>query len=377
MLLKSIRLKNILSFHDTSLELRPLNVLIGPNGVGKSNLIDVIGLLKAAPTNLNTAVVRGGNADAWISKAKDAPAEASIECVTEDPSTRYELQFTASERVFLIQRETLEEPLASGRRKPIKHKVYFNRQGTSFSSNGSKSEVPANESVFSRFKRPDDPTPITRLGREFERIRSYADFNTRPESELRTGVSAGVSGETLREDGSNLAMVLHRMYADGSLGQVTKFLEKFNQNYEDLRVTIEGGFAQAQVVERGLSAKIPATRLSDGTLKFICLLAALFNSGGSSLICFEEPELGLHPDALRLVAKALVEVSERVQIIVTTHSTDLIDALSGTPEAVVVCERDFDNGTEFHRLKRLKLEQWLERYSLGELWRKGEIGGNP
>src|ERR1039458_2766654 len=94
------------------------------------------------------------------------------------------------------------------------------------------------------------------------------------------------------------------------------------------------------------------------------------------LICMEEPELGLHPDALQLVAEVLRDAADRSQLIVTTHSEALIDALSGRPDAVVVCERDFDNATSFQRLSREGLGLWLERYRLGELWRKGQIGGN-
>jgi predicted ATPase len=116
-------------------------------------------------------------------------------------------------------------------------------------------------------------------------------------------------------------------------------------------------------------------RMSDGTLKFLCLLAALFNPSPPPLICIEEPELGMHPDALKLVAEALVEASEHVQLVVTTHSEALIDALSGHPDCVLVCERDFDNGTQFKRLSAKDLDEWLEHYTLGELWRKGEIGG--
>ena len=80
MLLSSIRLKNILSFRDASLKLRPLNVLIGPNGVGKSNLIEVVGLLKAAPTDLNRSLA--GGVQEWLSKLRDAPSVAEIEYVT-------------------------------------------------------------------------------------------------------------------------------------------------------------------------------------------------------------------------------------------------------------------------------------------------------
>jgi len=84
----------------------------------------------------------------------------------------------------------------------------------------------------------------------------------------------------------------------------------------------------------------------------------------------------MHPDAIRMIADLLVEASSRTQLIVTTHSPALVDALSDQPESVVVCERDFDGFTEFRRLQSADLDAWLERYSLGELWQKGEIGGN-
>ena len=115
--------------------------------------------------------------------------------------------------------------------------------------------------------------------------------------------------------------------------------------------------------------------MSDGTLKFLCLLAVLLHPDPPPLVCIEEPEQGLHPEAIQILAPALRDAAERMQLIVTTHSAPLIDAFSATPESVLVCERDFDGGTQCHRLSRKKLENWLKRYSLGELWRKGEIGG--
>jgi predicted ATPase len=116
--------------------------------------------------------------------------------------------------------------------------------------------------------------------------------------------------------------------------------------------------------------------MSDGTLKFLCLLAVLLDPQPPPLVCIEEPELGLHPDALRVVADALVEASSKMQLVVTTHSEALVSALSSDPEAIVVVERDFDNSTQFRRLKKKQLEVWLKEYRLGELWRMGEIGGN-
>jgi predicted ATPase len=84
----------------------------------------------------------------------------------------------------------------------------------------------------------------------------------------------------------------------------------------------------------------------------------------------------MHPDAMRLIASLLGEASARTQLVVTTHSPALVDALTDQPESVVICERDLDEATQFRRLKSSDLDEWLKRYSLGQLWQKGEIGGN-
>jgi predicted ATPase len=93
------------------------------------------------------------------------------------------------------------------------------------------------------------------------------------------------------------------------------------------------------------------------------------------LICIEEPELGLHPDALALVAEMLVEASTRTQLIVTTHSDVLVSALTEHVESVLVSE--YRGGTEMTRLDAGRLQHWLDKYRLGDLWRMGELGGNP
>ena len=119
---------------------------------------------------------------------------------------------------------------------------------------------------------------------------------------------------------------------------------------------------------------IPATRLSDGTLRYLCLLAILCHPDPPPLVCLEEPELGLHPDVLPNLAKLMLSASERCQLIVTTHSDILVDALTETPESVIVCEKQ-DGRTRMQRLDSKELTQWLDKYRLGQLWLKGEIGG--
>jgi len=127
--------------------------------------------------------------------------------------------------------------------------------------------------------------------------------------------------------------------------------------------------------EKGLREPIPATRLSDGTIRFMAMLALLLSPKPPTLLCMEEPELGLHPDAVYLLADLLVEASSRMQIVVTTHSDTLVSALSENADSVLVC--DYLGGTVMNRVDSDKLKYWLDRYQLGEIWRIGELGGNP
>jgi len=103
--------------------------------------------------------------------------------------------------------------------------------------------------------------------------------------------------------------------------------------------------------------------------------AVLLSPNPPSLVCIEEPELGLHPDALSLVAELLVAATQRTQIIVTTHSDALVSELTDHVESVLVCEHL--GGTQLRRLRSDDLSHWLDKYRLGDLWRMGELGGNP
>jgi predicted ATPase len=140
----------------------------------------------------------------------------------------------------------------------------------------------------------------------------------------------------------------------------------------DYEVKIEGNTVQIFLEEERWL--IPATRLSDGTVRWLALLALLLHPSPPPLVCIEEPELGLHPDLMPPLARLLKQASERMQIVITTHSDALVDAFTDTPEDVLVCER-VDGSTTMRRLDKESLSEWLEMYSLGELWSKGELGG--
>jgi predicted ATPase len=168
-------------------------------------------------------------------------------------------------------------------------------------------------------------------------------------------------------------MVLNRIEGEPEAKrQLLTALRKLYQGIDDYYVQVEAGSVQVFLKEGNLP--IPAVRLSDGTLRYLCLLAILCNPNLPALICLEEPELGLHPDILPGLADLLREASERCQLIVTTHSDTLVDALTDTPESIVVCEKE--NGkTRLNRLDKKELSHWLEKYRLGELWTSGELGG--
>jgi predicted ATPase len=121
----------------------------------------------------------------------------------------------------------------------------------------------------------------------------------------------------------------------------------------------------------------PANMMSDGTLTFLCLLAVLHDPEPPSLVCIDEPEVGLHPSLIYLLGDLLRDASERTQVIVATHSPRLISAMRA--EDVVVVE-SIDGASHFKRFSSDELESlrsWLKDFSLGELWEQGEIGGRP
>jgi len=380
MLLHSITLTDLLSFSETTLELRPLNVLIGANASGKSNLISAIGLLKAAPGDLPGAMTWGGGVRQWISQRKPsgtlATIQAEIELASETDRLRYSLAFSERDLGFHIVSEALRSSVDGA------GWVYFERslgRMGIYKAPGlpvSETEISESKSLLAVYRDPTDPGPTTRLGDAFGAIRIFHEFNTSPVSQARWGASVGLQKDFLLDGGDNLALILQNLSFRGEMDRLTAYLRRFWDGAEDIRINLEGGIAQTYVKERGIPNPISARRLSDGTLKFLCLMAVLLHPEPPPLICVEEPESGLHPDALAVVADALREASEKCQVIVTTHSEALVGAFSDEPEAVVVCERGPDGDTQFKRLQFSELDKWLEHYRLGELWRMGEIGGN-
>jgi predicted ATPase len=374
MFIRSLTLRHVLSFCEPEpLVLKPLNIVIGANASGKSNLIDCIGLLGALPRDPSSYISERGGAGNWVWRGvKRSDDVMGIRCEIElgSENVAYDLTFAAVEAPFAIRTEGLSNGERAYVKRVLSHLEAGNRELTA--QPHFRTTIPPAQSALSAYRFPGSPT--TNVAIAFSSIGIYRDFRTGIRDDSRMGVSSSDSKHPLEEGGSNLALTLQELDFRGALPKVKDYLKRLSGPIEDIKIRAEGGRSQLYVQERGLGL-MSATRLSDGTLKFLCLMAILLDPNPGPLICIEEPETGLHPDALALVGNALREASTRTQLIVTTHSDALVDRFTDEPENVVVCERDFDEGTTFRRLSREKLKEWLDEYTLGELWRRGEIGG--
>jgi predicted ATPase len=382
-LLHSISLKNLLSYGEGEpLKLEPLNVLIGPNASGKSNLIDAMTVLAATPRDLSVPFREGGTAEDWRWQGKEGKEGkklgwAEIKARL-DGNLDYRLRFEVVNLRPVILLEIL-----SGHPNDEPEGGFFSRTEdlVSFASWGGEAEdaprkiEKAGQSVLAQYKDPANFPWVTYVGDRLGSITFFRGWPLGRDSVLTRPQRADIPNDFLLPDGSNLGLVLNDLQNRPATWQL--LLEKLRVLYEGVEnivTKVQGGTIQTFFHEEGFR-RLPAGRVSDGTLHYLCLLTVLLHPEPPPLICIEEPELGLHPDVIPKIADLLLDASKRTQLIVTTHSETLVSRLSEVPESVVVCERD-DRGTHLRRLEPDKLRVWLDKYMLGELWRMGEIGGN-
>ena len=388
--IESIKPSGLLSFApDTPpLELRPLNVLIGPNASGKSNLIDILGLIRSMPTDLQEPMRGGGGTLGWLWKAgsdsifQTPSLELSLQLV-DGPLLIHKvmLEGAASPPYVLgVQFEQIvewpntiiyESDLAANR-------IAIRPHNGEISSNPYPEQHRKDQSALAQFRSPQNYPAVTYLGFVYDQIRIYNGWEVGRRSSLRYGQPADLRGDRLEEDYSNLGVFLNQMAAvrPDAKANIREALGDLYERFSDYEVVVYGGSVQIFFSEgsRGRQMPVPAARVSDGALRYLCLLAILYNPNPPPVVCIEEPELGLHPDVVAGLAKHLRAASERMQLIVTTHSDILIDALSDTPESVVVFA-NHKGATQMTRLNADDLRVWLEKYSLGQLWTSGQIGG--
>ncbi|MGC2496515.1 MAG: AAA family ATPase, partial [Acidobacteriaceae bacterium] len=298
--IKSLRIQNLLSFGEDSPDIPfgDLNVLIGPNGSGKSNLIEVLGLLRGTPKDFAADIGdSGGIAELlWKGNAKKKTTTATIWVKAEPEGVRrplsYLLSFTrAGTQIRIVDERVENEFPDAGHDKPY---LYFGFNGGKPVLNVAghprslkREEINVQQSVLSQRQDPDQYPEVTYLGRFFGSFRLYRNWEFGPESGIRDLYGAGQKNDFLEEDISNLGLMLNKLRSDPSAkSDLLHYLKMFYEGAEDILTPIQGGLVDLRVEEEN-GVAIPASRLSDGTLRWLSLLTILLHPEPPPVVCIE------------------------------------------------------------------------------------------
>jgi len=394
MLIHRLKVAGLLSFgpEGIDLPLQPLNVLIGPNGSGKSNLLEVLALLRAAPNDLPAPIKELCGVEEWLWKAPPAATTtsamnaATIDAVIESPPdgqmpVRHVLEITRHGARFEVVDERIENERPQ-HGKPDPYFFYRYQRGVPVINDPEtrglrRDSVKPEKSILSQIKDPERYPVLGWLQEQYERIRLYRDWTFGPSAPLRRLQSSHGRSDILNDGADNLTLVLSNILPRTE-SRLVDALRQLYEGVDGIYLTVRDGNLLLSLKESG-GRLVTTARLSDGTLRYLTLLSILLHPAPPPLVAIEEPELGLHPDLIPEIAELLVAASERMQLVVTTHSRMLVDALTEHPSSVVVCTKE--NGeSQFERLDEAHLKQWLEHFggsaTLGDLWSSGDIGGN-
>jgi predicted ATPase len=381
--IERLTLRNFLSFgpEGVSLKAHELNVLIGPNASGKSNLLEALALFRAATGDIQAAVREGGGIAEYVWKGDPADenpvlvAQVNLMDLWKPDWLTHEIKLVPAGPGFWVHETTTADGDVIYRLDGDGVEIHAR-----INEDGARERVPtgsfnSDRSVLAQRKDPVRFPEITLMGDAFGSTALFRDWNFGRHSAARLPQRTDLPADFLLPDASNLGLVLHGLgRTSAERDEMVTYLRRFAESARGISTPIVGGTLQL-FMEEERSRLIPATRLSDGTLRYLCLLAILLHPYPPPVIGIEEPELGLHPDIMPTIAELLKKASERTQLFVTTHSDALVSALSDTPESILVCE-SMPQGTTIERLEPQKLKSWLDDYRLGEIWRMGEIGGN-
>ena len=377
-----LEIADILSFGVVGIccELGPLNVLVGPNGSGKSNLIETVDLLKSLPKDLAGMARQAGGIQDLLHKG-DPQAQPEIRALFHlgpDLPVRYKLRLAAVQHRLEIIDERIESARESSPKHVKPYLFYGYENGRPMLNVGKKKrrlrreDVAPDQSILAQRKDRESYPELTNLGELLSQIRIYRNWTFGRVAPARQPQQADLPSDVLMEDFSNLALVLNEFKLTPKLrDSLMSRVHSFSGQFLDFTTKISGNQVQLYLQDNEWS--VPAHRLSDGTIRYLCLLAILMNPHPPPLVCIEEPELGMHPNVLPDLARLLLEASEKTQLIVTTHSDILVDALSHTPECLLLAENT-DVGTRFLRRGSEELKVWLSDFGLGQLWLRGELG---
>lgn len=354
-LLKHIHVEGFKSIKNLDLDLQPLNIIIGPNGAGKSNFIGIFEFLyEIVNKRMQKYVAEKGGAEKFLffgSKETNKIAiNASFSCNT------YKADLKPAEPdtlLFAWETACYEDKCTE---------KFFNL-------NGKESKLDTTD----EFK-------VVYTLRYMKGFQVYHFHDTSKNSPLRKRASVNDT-VGLRADGNNLASVLYKLKNTESLyhcyRDIVSAVQIVAPYFQDFILEPEESSILLRWQHKNSDSFFDVTDFSDGTLRFIAL-ATLLNQPLKMMpdtILIDEPELGLHPLALKILAEMMQSVSKQEkQIIATTQSVTLINQFQ--PENIIVADRK-DNQSVFRRLEKGEVENWLDEYAMGDIWEKDIIGGTP
>jgi predicted ATPase len=333
-----------------------LNVLIGANGSGKTNFIrffELLGHILDPNKGLQNYVSARGRADAFLFRGMKITPEFKADLKFGRNEYRFTLKAAADRSLFFAQESA---PFDGPLYRPVE-----NDQGS-----GHKE---------SRIARSRGTASLQWVFETIRDWRVYHFHDTSPSAPVM-GLCNVVDNDVLHGNAANLAAFLMRMAQSNpqSYAQVEETVRQVAPFFGAFVLKETSGQTQLLWKDRYSDLLYYPHQLSDGTLRYICLATLLLQPNPASTIIIDEPELGLHPYAIKLLASLLHEAAQRAQLIVSTQASLLLDEL--TPEQVIVVNH-CDGETVFERLKSSKLADWLKEYTLGQLWEKNELGGLP
>jgi predicted ATPase len=360
-MINKIQIENFKSIQKMDLELRPINVLIGANGVGKSNFIGFFKLLKnISNENLQQYVAEEGGADNLLYRGLKVSDYLYAEIEFKNKNRYcFRLEPNKSEKLFFTYENN-----------------QFNKDwGKGGWDNDIFSEIGAFESQLKKKGYYGRYAWISNYLDSFK-IFHFHDTSKTAKIKLKGNLN---DNYFLREQGENLAAYLYYLQErhpktlkkiEMTVRSVAPFFGGFNLSPD----RINEDYIRLEWNEKGIDKYFNASHLSDGTLRFMALATLLLQPKPPEVIIIDEPELGLHPFAINKLAGLIKKASAHTQIIISTQSVNLVDNFS--PEDIITVDRK-DGQTIFNRHETEDLTDWLENYTIGDLWEKNAIGGRP
>lgn len=367
-----------------------LNVIIGPNGTGKSNLLRFLELISiSAQGRLGKYIQSLGGMDPIVWDGAATSIKFALETKPEEGELgpeHYELELVrlGSGSSFKVERELLinSHKLRKGVEKnPFKFLERFAKTAVIFDEKEHKFTTPEEfvsdeESLLSIASGPFIINHfIPPFQRELASIAVYHDLHTNKDAPIRQPAISRME-KRVDPDGQNLISVMHTLYTgDRNFKKdINSAMQAaFGDDFEELVFPpASDQRIQLRIRWKSLKREQSATELSDGTLRFLFLLTVLASPSPAPVIAIDEPETGLHPSMLPLIAEYAADAATRSQVILTTHSPQFLDAFVGTRPTTTVAK--WKNGeTTLQTLRGDELDYWLKEYSIGALFKSGEL----